>query len=444
MSKRIVIIGLLMFVLTAANAQKRLNYIETDKKSYQLFTEKKWDELIQFSTEARKQGIDFFYLQVRTGIALYNQEKYRKASSFFLKAWENDKSFEWLQEYVYYSLIYSGRGIEASSNSLYYSRALKKKIGFINHGITRLAYEGGYSTNAFYGDLSTRSFAEELNIGSDYGEGYFLKDYSFHAIDLSHRVTQNLSINHNFTFINLNRQAFVDWGEQSNYPIKINQYQYFINPVWLIGNKINVSTSLNLIFGKYDIYAGTLNNNLEAYFYLAQQSYFDFAFSNAIWANVGNFAPGIEINAGKISGSLFTQLSTWFTVYPFSNTKLYLTPRIYFNSNESFSAFNFMAIGISGGAQLGPIHLYAQYVEGDLKNFIESNGYVVYNFPGKLNRKISGSIFFPIGKKYHFVIRYINQSTTENYQVYTDGINTNTVEFNNFNHTITGGISWNI
>lgn len=443
MSKRIVIIGLLMVILTAANAQERLNYIETDKKSYQLFTEKKWDDLIQLSAEARRQGIDFFYLQARTGIAFYNQGKYRKASDFFLKAWENDKSFEWLQEYVYYSLLFSGRSIEANSHSLYYSQALKKKIGFQSKGITRLAYEGGYSTNAFYEELSNRSFADELNIGSDYGEGYFLKNYSFHSFDLSQKVSPNLSINHDFTYVNLNRQAFVDWGEQTNYPIKIKQYQYFINPVWLLGEKINVSTSLNLIFGKYDIYAGALNNNLEAYYYLTQKNYFDFAFSNAIWTNVGNFAPGLEINAGKINGSIFTQASTWISFYPFSNTNVYITPRIYFNSNQSIRTFDFMAIGISGGAQLGPIHLYAQYVVGDLKNFIESNGYVVYNFPGKLNRKFLGSIFFPIGKKYHFVMRYINQSSTENYQVYTDGINTNTVEYNNLNHTITGGISWN-
>lgn len=443
MSKRIVIIGLLMFILSAANAQVKLNYIETDKKLYQLFTEQKWDELIQFSTEARKQGIDFFYLQARTGIAYYNQGKYRKASDFFLKAWENDKSFEWLQEYVYYSLLFSGRSIEASSHSLYYSRALKKKIGYINKGITRLAYEGGYSTNANYEEISNRAFAEELNIGSDYGEGYFLKNYSFHAFDLSHRVSQDISINHNFTYINLNRQAFIDWGEQTNHPIKINQYQYFINPVWLLGKKINVSTSLNLIFGKFDIYAGALNTNLEAYYYLTQKNYFDFAFSNAIWTNIGNFAPGLEINAGNIDGSIFTQLSSWITVYPFSNTKLYLTPRIYFNSNQNIQSFDYMAIGISGGAQLGSIHLYAQYIVGDLKNFIESNGYVVYNFSGNLNSKFSGSIFFPIGKKYHFVMRYINQNTTENYQVYTDGINTNTIEFNNYNHTITGGISWN-
>ena len=84
MSKRIIIASLLMVFITVAKAQERLNYAEVDKQSYQLFLDGKWPELIQFSEEARKQGIDFFYLQARTGIAWYNLGKYRNAVPWFL------------------------------------------------------------------------------------------------------------------------------------------------------------------------------------------------------------------------------------------------------------------------------------------------------------------------------------------------------------------------
>ncbi|MDP2685656.1 MAG: hypothetical protein Q8O62_00435, partial [Aequorivita sp.] len=83
MPKRLFIISLFMVLLTVAKAQDKLNYLEVDKQSYQLFLEQKWPELIQYSAEARKQGIDFFYLQVRTGIAWYNQGKYRNAAPWF-------------------------------------------------------------------------------------------------------------------------------------------------------------------------------------------------------------------------------------------------------------------------------------------------------------------------------------------------------------------------
>ena len=132
MSKRIIIASLFMFYVFVAKAQEKLNYAEVDKQSYQLFLEEKWPELIRFSAEARKQGIDFFYLQVRTGIAWYNQGKYRNAAPWFLEAYANDKSFEWLQEYVYYSLVFSGRKLEAVKYAPLFSDAMKKKIGFGN------------------------------------------------------------------------------------------------------------------------------------------------------------------------------------------------------------------------------------------------------------------------------------------------------------------------
>src|SRR6056297_851141 len=105
---------LLLLMLPGLWAQKKLNYPEAEKRSYELFKEKKWAELIDFGKLARARGIDFFYLQARTGIAFYNLKRYRKAAKWFYKAWENDQSFEWLQEYLYYSLLLGGRQTEAS------------------------------------------------------------------------------------------------------------------------------------------------------------------------------------------------------------------------------------------------------------------------------------------------------------------------------------------
>ena len=104
MSKRFGLTGFFMIFLLVVSAQQKLNFAEVELKSYALYEQQKWTELIDYADEARQQGIDFFYLQARTGIACFNLKKYRKAADFFLKAWKNDKSFEWLQEYLYYSL----------------------------------------------------------------------------------------------------------------------------------------------------------------------------------------------------------------------------------------------------------------------------------------------------------------------------------------------------
>ncbi|HKI87427.1 MAG TPA: hypothetical protein VKA38_00275, partial [Draconibacterium sp.] len=160
------------------------------------------------------------------------------------------------------------------------------------------------------------------------------------------------------------------------------------------------------------------------------------------WTHLGNFSPGAEVNFANIYDENFTQLSVWLTFYPFSNLNFYVTPRVYFKSDEE-NEMGYNAYGISGGIQLGPVHLYGQYLNGEMKNFIESAGYVVANFPGRSTYKLSTSIYFPAGKKYQFVVRYLNQDVIENYQVYTNAIPTNALEYKYVKHTLTAGISWN-
>lgn len=442
MPKRISILILLLVGLLNAQAQQKLNFSDVDAHSYELYLQGKWPELIEYSTHARQQGIDFFYLQVRTGIAWYNLGKYRNASTWFLKAYKNDQSFDWLQEYVYYSLVYSGQNSEALKYASRFSDAEKKRIGFKASGLTRIAYEAGYSLNSDFDQLKKRSFSVEANLGDNYGEAYLLKNYNFHSVDLSHRISPGFSLNHNITYIGMNRLALVDWGTQSNSSIRINQFSYYINPVWIIGKKLNISPSLSLIFGSGEVYAGSLNGNSAKTFNLSTINYNDQVFSTSIWSNYKLFSPGLEVNAGKLNDTKFTQFSAWFTFYPLSNAKLYLTPVVYFRSTSGASFIRNSA-GLSGGIQIGMFHLFGQYLFGDMENFVESNGYVISNFAGMSKRKIMGSLYFPIYKKYQFVIRYIGHSMVEKYQVYSDGTKSNSLEYNYLKNTITGGISWN-
>ncbi len=439
MSKRIGITAILLLFLIVASAQKKLSYIDADKKSFELYQQQKWNELIDFSSEVRAQGIDFFYLQARTGIAYYNLKKYRTAADWFLKAWENDKSFEWLQEYLYYSLIYSGRSAEASKVANNFSNSFKQKIDYQKMKPTRAALEVGYSFNSDFDQLSNTNFDEEINVSDDYGVAFILKDYHFESVDFSHQIAPGIFLNHNFTHLGINREEQVYWGERYSFPIKVKQNQYFINPVFVLGKKWYVSSSATIIWGNSDLVLGDYNPNT---FYSSSVKFSDFIFSASTWSHWGNFSPGAEIIRANIYNENFTQLSSWITFYPLSNNNFYLTPRLYVRGGDENHLW-YSVFEISGGVQLGPVHFYGKYLNGEMKNFIESAGYVVANFPGKSNRKFMGSLYFPFAKKYQFVLRYINQDIVENYQVYTNQQPSNSAEYKYIKHTLTGGISWN-
>ena len=439
MSKRIKLTGIFLVLVVAVSAQQMWNYVEVDKKSYELFQQQKWAELIDFADEARNHEIDFFYLQARTGIAYFNLKKYRIASDYFLKAWKNDQSFEWLQEYLYYSLVYSGRSVEASKYATHFTVAVKEKINYQNMKPLRAAVEIGYSFNPDFDALSNRAFDEELKVGSDYGEAFILKNYHFESVDYSHQLAPGVFLSHNFTHLGINREEQVFWGERNTFPIDVKQNQYFINPIFVLGRKWYVSPSANIIWGKSDLVLGNYDPNT---FYSTSVKFSDFIFTTSTWGHFGNFSPGGEVNFANIYNEGFTQFSGWITFYPFSSTNFYLTPRVYFKSDAE-NGFGYNTFGISGGVQLGPIHFYGQYLNGDMKNFIEPAGYVVANFPGRSKQKIMGSLYFPFGKKYQFVVRYINQDVFETYNVYTSGTITNSLEYKYIKHTLTAGISWN-
>lgn len=440
MSKRIAIISLMLLFTLVTLAQKKLNYFEVDKKSYELYLDQRWDELLEYSTEARKQGIDFFYLQTRTGIAYYNLKKYRASASWFLRAWQNDQSFEWLQEYLYYSLVYGGRGTEAMKHAGNFTPAMKKKVGYANSKITRAALEGGYCFNNDFESL-TKTYSLNESIDEDYGVAFYLKNYHFESFDLSHRIAPGLHVDHNFTYLGIKREQEINWGDITTFPIATKQFQYFINPHILIGKRLNISPALSVLWGNSSYFAGAIRGNWNRYFTEVDYKFTDIIFSTSLWADFSIFKPGAEVNFANIYDENFTQLSIWTTIYPLSNVNLYFTPRIYFKGDNE-SSFDYNTFGISGGVQFGKIHFHGQYLNGKMENFVEAAGYIVSNFPGTSEQKFTGSLYFPLGKKPQLVLRYLNQDVTERYVIYSDGNYSRSEEYDYIKHTITAGISW--
>jgi hypothetical protein len=248
-------------------------------------------------------------------------------------------------------------------------------------------------------------------------------------------------LNHNITYIGLNRDELVDWEGSNSFMSKTTQLQYFISPNFTVKKKFYVAPSLHIIGGVVDYVIGGLSQSSNKSFFSVSDKYTDYVFSISMWSHFQNYMPAVEMNYANISNANFQQGSASVTWYPLSNSMLYITPKVYFRNDEN-DGFRNVALGISVGSQLGPVHFYGNYLKGEMEHFIESGGYLVANFPGVSKQKISGSIYFPANKKYQLVLRYINQGITENYVVYTNGVKNSSLGYGYIKHTFTGGISW--
>lgn len=118
-------------------------FTEVDKTSYRLYTEQKWDSLIDYVKEANKAGIDYYYLQARLGAALYEKKKFRSAAFTFQKALKYNSSDIYAKNTLYYSLLNSGNTTASRylSSKSEYIKSSTDSLGYNKMGFVYL--EGG-------------------------------------------------------------------------------------------------------------------------------------------------------------------------------------------------------------------------------------------------------------------------------------------------------------
>ncbi|MCK7534436.1 MAG: hypothetical protein MZV63_27160 [Marinilabiliales bacterium] len=75
-----------------ARAQEdTLTFRDVDHHSLELYQQGDWKGLIRYNNEAFSQGIDYYFLRLRTGIAYFETKKYMKAALHLKKPWNSMK-----------------------------------------------------------------------------------------------------------------------------------------------------------------------------------------------------------------------------------------------------------------------------------------------------------------------------------------------------------------
>jgi tetratricopeptide (TPR) repeat protein len=106
----------LLFLLCGlkyTEAQEKVPFATYDSVTYALYLQSDWKNLIKTSRDALKENHDYYYLRMRRGIALYEQQKYMAALKNFKKAQDFNFPDPISSEYIYYSYLFSGQRPEA-------------------------------------------------------------------------------------------------------------------------------------------------------------------------------------------------------------------------------------------------------------------------------------------------------------------------------------------
>ncbi len=205
------LVVILVLLAIKGVSQDTLTSENVEQKSYQLYLDKNWPELIKVSNKAIKNGYDYFYLQLRVGIAYYEQKNYSIAEGHFQKALSFNADDELSLEYLYYCYLFVGRNEEARWLSKKFSATLAEKIGTDRQSkIGFIALEGGskFSNSNYFNTNYLGKSNKDFNPAT-----YF-------QLGLNHFAKQRVSFYHSLTYYN--QKSFVSTISQMQYYVKLS------------------------------------------------------------------------------------------------------------------------------------------------------------------------------------------------------------------------------
>jgi hypothetical protein len=97
-------------------------------------------------------------------------------------------------------------------------------------------------------------------VGDDYGEAFFLKNYHFESLDLGHRLSPGFNLAHNLTYIGMNKEELVDWGNKNMFPVGNQSISVLSESVFCCWERNYICLHQPILYGEdYDMYLGYIN-----------------------------------------------------------------------------------------------------------------------------------------------------------------------------------------
>lgn len=266
----IIIYILNILMLMPAKAKDKVTFTEVDYLTSVYFTSGEWKLLLMKGNEALENGIDYYYLRQRMGVAYYVLQNYRSAIVHFEKALTFNSNSEETKEYLYYSYLFGGRQADADLFAQNLPDELKQKINYKkSKPIESIYAEGGITitdTKNFQTNLLDKNkLSSEVN--RETGSNYL-------HFGLKHKLSDRFSVYHGYSRISINKDNLfgfynTEYTENSNFDMNDSTKRVWVRQ--LPPNQLNYYTH-----DKYVIDTNTkqiANNDLKSYL-LTQNEYY--------------------------------------------------------------------------------------------------------------------------------------------------------------------------
>ncbi|GCD77556.1 hypothetical protein JCM31826_10380 [Thermaurantimonas aggregans] len=445
-SKKLIFIFILTFFFKYGQSQITFNIKEIDRVTYELYTQKNWNSLIDIGKESLRKNISFYYLHVRMGIAYFNKNNFHKAIYHFDQALKISDEEEYVKEYLYWSYLYSGRSSEAEWFSKKLSKTFKENYE-LNDEIAIKNIDIAYN---FTQGNSIEKITHSINKIQNNLNGYLFSPLQIESfyIGLLTKLTSRLRIYQAYTNLNSNQFLYFQASNQNysnaNFNTRLNQY--YINTNILVSKSVSLTGGIHFVHSsaKYTTQLTVDSNEIPLLLEVPTHSnVLDIIGFISFYKKFTYFTFGTSYYKAGLNNAKQEQIDFKLHIFPFGNLNLYIVSNfsvqqqdyglstirknLIIDENIGFKISNNFWAEIYGSV-------------GDMSNFIVKEGMVIYNRSDVINNRLGAKLIFVPNPKWSLTIDYTRLSCTSNFIEYPQQRETND-KFTYLHHSITGILS---
>ncbi|MBE9468205.1 MAG: hypothetical protein IMY72_07785 [Bacteroidetes bacterium] len=426
---------LLVTFISTVKSQEIYNYTSVNNKSFLLYQQNNWKELIKYGNNSLKSNVDFYYLQYRMGIAYYELKNYRKSIPFFEKVVSETPNDNIALEYLYYAYVFSGRTEDARILSHSFTPNLKQKLKFYNENSFVNGIGTEYKTNLY------ENYKADLKI-IDNLEQTVSNSFNYFSVNLTHLSKNKLKVFHAFSYINATNDIYSQNYSVDEFTENVNMFQYYINCNWHVAKGSNLSLglhSVNTNIKAEDIISsnhGGKNVNL-----LYNLKTNNLVFFGAFSKNISLFDIKLSASLSNLNSGTQIQPSLSLYYYPFANTKFYFGTQGFYQyaTKDNVNTSKYIIKGNLGFVPFKSLTIEPFiFVGNGIYNFIYNDALVINNSIDKLNNIFGSTFYLSLNKGKMQIFAIFQQSSYTN----TYSINGEYNDIKYINNSITGGIKW--
>ncbi len=425
--------------------ETNLDFKAVESKTLDYYNTGQWDQLIKLGQKALLQGHDYYYLRLRMGIAWFNKTNYLMAIHHLEKALTMNQNDPVLLEYLYLAYKFSNREKEAMAVSRFFPGELSGKLGTKKMKvIDQLSIGGGYTLSNNIESNESRNLLARWDTA--YAAQNLNDDKYFLQADLDLNLGRQVGLF--FSYMNLTTQKLqqirapelvvtghytevippgVYQGNIYDYQFKHYDYRYQMNQnsiyaaVSLTGGKgftITPAASFlqvhyrNLVTSaRQESYLAQPWHQTPSYTTVYEISERDTTFNNYIASlNLSKsfliYNLGLTGSYSNLNGLTQYQGELRFSWFPSGNLNFYGVTRLLGSLEKESDQFRYMLHQLIGFRANDHLWLEAFASWGEMANFNESNGYIIYNTGDLMKFRAGINFIIPLSEHTELSFRY--------------------------------------